>query len=153
MAKKTNSELFSSILYIALGILLAVFRHEAIAIAMTIAGIFFIVTGVLDVIKKNYYNGGVSLVIGIAIILIGNLLKDIIFIVLGILVAVKGVVALIDVLKRKPNVLEIIAPALTIALGIFLAFGDAAPVIVLVAGILLAVDGALGLIGSLINKK
>lgn len=150
---KKNSELFSSILYIALGVLLAIFRHEAIAIAMTIAGIFFIVTGVLDVVKKNYTNGGISLVIGIAIILIGNLLKDIIFIVLGILVAVKGVVALLDILKKKPNALEIISPALTIALGIFLAFGDAASIIVLIAGILLAVDGALGLIGSLTNKK
>ena len=119
---------------------------------MTVAGIFFIVTGVIDVVKKNYTNGGISLVIGIAIILVGNILKDIIFIVLGILVAVKGVVALLDVLKKKPNALEIVSPALTIALGVFLAFGNAAAAIVLIAGILLAVDGVLGLIGSLSKK-
>ena len=149
---KKNPELFSSVLYIALGVLLAIFRHEAIALAMTVAGVFFIVTGVIDVVKKNYTNGGISLVIGIAIILVGNLLKDIIFIVLGILVAVKGVVALLDVLKKKPNALEIVSPALTIALGVFLAFGNAAAAIVLIAGVLLAVDGVLGLIGSLSKK-
>ena len=149
---KKNPELFSSVLYIALGVLLAIFRHEAISLAMTVAGVFFIVTGVIDVVKKNYTNGGISLVIGIAIILVGNLLKDIIFIVLGILVAVKGVVALLDVLKKKPNALEIVSPALTIALGVFLAFGNAAAAIVLIAGILLAVDGVLGLIGSLSKK-
>ncbi len=149
---KKNPELFSSVLYIALGVLLAIFRHEAIALAMTVAGVFFIVTGVIDVVKKNYTNGGISLVIGIAIILVGNLLKDIIFIVLGILVAVKGVVALLDILKKKPNALEIVSPALTIALGVFLAFGNAAAAIVLIAGILLAVDGVLGLIGSLSKK-
>ena len=149
---KKNPELFSSVLYIALGVLLAIFRHEAISLAMTVAGVFFIVTGVIDVVKKNYTNGGISLVIGIAIILVGNILKDIIFIVLGILVAVKGVVALLDVLKKKPNALEIVSPALTIALGVFLAFGNAAAAIVLIAGILLAVDGVLGLIGSLSKK-
>ena len=61
MAKKTNSELFSSVLYIIIGILLVIFRSETIGWAMTIAGIVFVISGILELIKKNFVGGGISL--------------------------------------------------------------------------------------------
>ncbi len=150
MAKKKNSELFSSILYIIVGILIAVFPETALSWAMTIAGIVFVVSGILDLVKKNWAGGAVSLIIGIAIIVLGNILKDIVLLVLGILVAVKGIVALIDVFKKsKKNALEILFPILTIVIGILLAFGGMLHIILVVGGILLAIDGVLGLIGAL----
>ena len=54
MAKKNNSELFASLLYILIGVLLVIFKSETIGWAMTIAGIFFIVSGALDLIKQNW---------------------------------------------------------------------------------------------------
>ena len=150
MAKKKNSELFSSILYIIVGILLVCFPESALSWAMTIAGIVFVVSGILELFKKNWAGGAVSLIIGIAILILGWILAGIVLLVLGILIAIKGIVALIDVFKKsKKNALEILFPILTIVIGILLAFGNLTHIILIVGGILLAIDGVLGLIGSL----
>ena len=150
MAKKKNSELFSSILYIIVGILLVCFPESALSWAMTIAGIVFVVSGILELFKKNWAGGAISLIIGIAILILGWVLAGIVLLVLGILIAIKGIVALIDVFKKsKKNALEILFPILTIVIGILLAFGNLTHIILIVGGILLAIDGVLGLIGSL----
>ena len=150
MAKKKNSELFSSILYIIVGILLVCFPESALSWAMTIAGIVFVFSGILELFKKNWAGGAISLIIGIAILILGWVLAGIVLLVLGILIAIKGIVALIDVFKKsKKNALEILFPILTIVIGILLAFGNLTHIILIVGGILLAIDGVLGLIGSL----
>lgn len=152
MKKKINSEIFSAVLYIVIGILLAVFPGEMLNIAMTVAGIFFIVSGILELVKQNWAGGAVSLVIGIAILVLGWAITWIVLIVLGVLIAIKGIIALFDAIKRKEkNVLEILFPILTIVIGILLAFGNIAGIITIVAGILLALDGVVGLIGALKN--
>ena len=150
MIKKPQSELFTSILYIAIGVLLAIFRSGSLDIAMTIAGVFFIISGVLDIVKKNYVGGAVSAGIGVAIIVLGWLVKNIVLLILGILIAVKGVIALIEVIKKaSKNVLEMIFPVLSIVLGIMLAFGGGLDLIILIVGIVLAVNGVIGLLGAL----
>ena len=150
MAKKTNSELFSSILYIIIGALLIIFRSQTLNWAMTIAGIFFVVSGVLDMVKKNYSGGAVSLIIGIAILVLGWVATAIVLLVLGIMIAIKGIVALIDVFKKnKPNALDIVFPILTIVVGVALAFGNGIDIVIIVTGALLAIDGVLGLIAEL----
>ena len=150
MIKKPQSELFTSILYIAIGVLLAIFRSGSLNIAMTIAGVFFIISGVLDIVKKNYVGGAVSAGIGVAIIVLGWLATKIVLLILGILIAVKGVIALIEVIKKaSKNVLEMIFPVLSIVLGIMLAFGGGLDLIILIVGIVLAVNGVIGLLGAL----
>ncbi len=150
MAKKSNSELFSSLLYIIIGVLLAIFRSQTLGWAMTIAGIFFIVSGVLDIVKKNLTGGGISLVIGLAILILGWLATAIVLLVLGILIAVKGVIALLDALKKsKKNALDLVFPVLTVVVGLLLAFGNGVDVMILIVGILLAIDGVIGLYGAL----
>jgi len=150
MAKKKNSELFSSLLYIIIGVLLVVFRSQTLGWVMTIAGIVFIVSGALDLIKKNWTGGAVSLVIGIAILVLGWTAAQIVLLVLGVLIAVKGVVALLDVLKKnKKNALEIVYPVLSVVVGILLAFGNGLDIMIIIVGVLLAIDGAIGLVGSL----
>ena len=150
MAKKTNSELFASLLYVIVGVLLMVFKAETINWAMTIAGILFIVSGIFDVLKKNYAGGAVSLIIGIAIIVLGNALKNIVLLVLGVMLAIKGIVAFFGVFKKyRKNALDFLFPALTVVLGLMLAFGNGISWMIFAVGILLTVDGILGLIGSL----
>lgn len=149
MAKK-NPALFSSILYIVVGVLLAAFPGKALGWAMTIAGIFFIVSGALDLIKKNFTSGAISLIIGIAIIVLGWLAVKIVILVLGILIAVKGALALIDAFKNnKKNALDIVFPIVTVVVGIALAFGNGVALIITIVGILLAVDGVIGLFSAL----
>ena len=150
MIKKPQSELFTSILYIAIGVLLAIFRSGSLNIAMTIAGVFFIISGVLDIVKKNYVGGAVSAGIGVAIILLGWLATKIVLLIFGILIAVKGVIALIEVIKKaSKNVLEMIFPVLSIVLGLMLAFGYGLDLIISIVGIVLAVNGVIGLLGAL----
>lgn len=150
MAKKTNSELFSSLLYIVIGILLVVFKSQTLNWAMTIVGLFFVISGVLDLVKKNYTGGAVSLIIGIAILVLGWAAAQIVLLVLGILIAVKGIVAFIDAFKKKrTNALDLVFPVLTVVVGLMLAFGNALDIMIIIVGVLLAVDGVLGLIASL----
>ena len=150
MEKKANSELFSSILYVVVGLLLIFFPGDVLNWGMTIAGIFFIVSGILDLIKQNWTGGAVSLIIGIAILVLGWVAVEIVLLVLGILVAIKGIVALINVIKAGPkNALELIFPILTRVIGAVIAFGNALSILLTIGGILLAVDGVIGLIGAL----
>ena len=150
MTKKSNSELFSSILYIIIGILLVIFRSETLNWAMTIAGIVFLISGILDLVKKNWAGGAVSLIIGLAILILGWAATQIVLLVLGILIAVKGIVALINVLKKGAgNVLEVIYPIISVVVGLMLAFGNGLDVMIIIVGVLLAVDGVIGLVGSM----
>ena len=150
MAKKSNNELISALLYIILGVLLIVFKGATLGWAMTIAGIFFIVSGVLDVVRKNMTSGAVSLIIGIAILVLGWLATQIVLLVLGVLIAVKGVLALVDAFKRsKKNALSLLFPILTVVVGLAIAFGNGVDIILVVCGVLLAIDGVLGLLAAL----
>ena len=150
MAKKNHSEQFTAVLYIIIGALLIIFRSQTLGWAMTIAGLFFVISGVLDVFKKNYAGGAVSLIIGIAILVLGWVATAIVLLVLGILIAIKGVVALFDVFKKKkPCALDVVFPILSIVVGITLAFGNGLDIVIVITGILLAIDGVLGLVGSL----
>ena len=148
--KKIDSNLFSSILYILVGLLLIIFRSQTIGWAMTIAGIVFVVSGILELVKKNWTGGAVSLIIGIAIIVLGWLAATIVLLVLGILIAVKGIVALIDAFKKSnKNALDLVFPVLTTVVGLLLAFGNGVDIMILIVGILLAIDGVIGLIGAM----
>ena len=149
MAKKQNNELISALLYIVLGVLLIVFKAQALGWAMTIAGILFVISGALDLIRQNFVGGAVSLIIGIAILVLGWLAVEIVLLVLGILISVKGIVALLAVFKRKrSNALDILFPVLTVAVGLMLAFGNGLDIMLVITGALLAIDGLLGLIGA-----
>ena len=89
MAKKNNtSNLISAILYILVGVLLIVFKSATLGWAMTIAGVIFIISGVIDLIKKNWMGGAVSLIIGISILVLGWTATKIVLLVLGILIAI-----------------------------------------------------------------
>ena len=148
MAKKSNqnSVLFTSFLYIIVGLLLVIFRSETLNWAMTITGAIFAIFGVLELTKKNFAGGGVSLVIGIVILVLGWTLASIVLLVLGILIAIKGVVDLLPLLKKKkPDIKALIVPVVTLVVGILLAFGNGLDILIIITGILLIVDGAIGL--------
>ena len=154
MEKKQNTELISSVLYIIIGILLVIFRSETLGWAMTAAGIFFVICGALDMLAKNYVDGGVSLVIGIAILVLGWTLAKIVLLVFGILIAIKGLILLFEVLQKKKKTLpEIIYPMASVVLGLLLAFGNGLDVLIVISGVLLAIDGVVGVFASLKKRK
>lgn len=149
--KKVNrAELSSALLYLLVGLTLVIFRTQAIGLAMTLAGVFFIVSGVLELFYGNTVGGAVSLVIGIAIIVLGWTLMEIVLLVLGILIAVKGLLALNDELRRKKQSLpSILFAILTVLFGLLLAFGNGFDIILLLVGIFLLANGILGVVAAL----
>ena len=150
MAKKTNSELISSLLYIIIGVILVIFRSETLGWAMTIAGVFFVICGIIDLVKSNWAGGAVSLIIGIAILVLGWAATKIVLLVLGILITVKSIVLLVSVLKvKKKNALDIVFPIISAVVGIMLAFGNGLDIMIIIVGVLLAIDGVIGLVGSI----
>lgn len=148
MAKKSNSNVSSALLYILIGALLIMFRSQTLSWAMTAVGVFFVIFGILDIMKKNTFGGFVSLVIGIAILVLGWTAAHIVLLVLGVLMAVKGVLALFQALTRKTTLLGILFPVLTIVAGVSLAFGNGLDIVLVVAGAILVVDGFLGLVSK-----
>lgn len=153
MTKKSYSELFSSLLYILIGAILICFPGTALKWAMTVAGVLFIVFGILEVLKSNFIGGGFSAIIGIAILVLGWVLTKIVLLVFGILIALKGAVALVDILKEKKiEWLKTIFPIFSVVIGLMLAFGNGLEYILLISGVLLIADGIFGLIGSFLKK-
>ena len=148
MAKKQSLSISSPLLYIILGALLVLFKDQMLGWAMTIAGIFFIVMGVLDVLKKNLSSGIVNLFIGVAIIAAGWLIAGVVLLVLGLFIAFRGVMDLLAVLKLKSKgLMKFLSPVLTIIVGLALAFGNGVGIIITVVGVLLILDGVLALLG------
>ena len=154
MAKKRKSELISSLLYILIGTLLVIFQDRTIGWAMTVMGVLFIIFGILDLVGSNWGSGAVSLIIGIAILVLGWVVTEIVLLVFGILIAVKGVIALIEALRTfKKNVVDIVFAVLTVVIGIMLAFGNGLNVLIIIAGVMLMFNGILGLIGAVSTKS
>jgi uncharacterized membrane protein HdeD (DUF308 family) len=146
---KKHSELVSSLLYILIGALLVIFQDRTIGWAMTVMGALFIVFGILDLVRSNWGGGAVSLIIGIAILVLGWVVTEIVLLVFGVLIALKGVIALIDALRAsKKDVLDIVFSILTIVIGLMLAFGNGLNVLIIIAGVMLMFNGILGLLGA-----
>lgn len=150
MAKRSrsNSNLSSALLYIVLGVLLIVFRGQTLDWAMTIAGVFFILSGIVDIVRKNWTGGALSLIIGIAVLVLGWTATQIVLLVLGVLIALKGLMSLLSAIKYRRSLLTVLFALLTIAVGVILAFGNGLDIVLIVTGALLIVDGLLGLLGS-----
>ena len=151
MAKKKSVSVSSPILYIVLGALLAIFRSSMLNWAMTLAGLFFIVMGIVDLTKKKMLGGIINIVIGVAILVLGWVITSIVLLVLGILIAIKGATELVEVMKlkkKKRTFFKLIFPIITIIVGLALAFGNALDYVILAVGVILIVDGILGLVGA-----
>ena len=149
MAKKQKVNLSSPLLYIVLGALLVIFKTQMLSWAMTFAGLFFILTGLLDLTKKRNSTGIINIAIGVIILIVGWTLVKIVLLVLGVFIAAKGVMTLVEILnQKKRNALRVVFAALTIAAGVALAFGNLLGNLIVLVGILLIVDGVLGLVGA-----
>lgn len=154
MAKKSKLNISSPILYIALGVLLMIFKMQTLGWAMTIAGAFFLLVGLLDLLGKRIYSAIVNFAIGAIILIIGWTILEIVLIVFGILVAARGVMDLVEIVKSKRrNALAIIVAAFTVVIGIALAFGNLIGNLIWIIGLLLVIDGVLGLLGLVDKKK
>ena len=150
-SKKINSNLMSAIMYIVIGALFCIFKAGVLDWLMTIAGILFIVFGIIDLVKGTTTSGVINIAIGAVILIGGWFFIEVVLIVFGILLAVKGTIALINALKaRNVSVFNVIFAVLTLAVGVMLIVSKWALIdwFFIVMGVIFIVDGVLGLFGK-----
>lgn len=148
--KKVSDSVMYAVLYILIGIMFIVFQRSMLNWLLTIAGVVFIALGIYDIIKKNMTNGIIEAVIGIVIILGGWLFVEIVLIVFGALLAVKGISDLIAAFQGTRNVMNIIVAILTLVVGILLIVSKWVMVdwFFIVVGVVFIVEGGLSLLGK-----
>lgn len=145
-SKVTNNMVYA-LLYVIVGILFIVFKSGMLNWLMTIIGVVFIALGVYDIIKKKITNGIIEAAIGVVVIVGGWVFVEIVLIVFGALLIVKGATDLISLFKGSKNVVSIIVAILTIALGVLLIVSKwvALDWMFIVIGIVFIVEGAFSL--------
>ena len=168
MKKIKDSIPVSGLAMLVLGVLFLIFQSGivglALQIAITVWGIFMIVTGVLDVLRGQLIPGIVKAVLGVAAIVLGWVVLTVIVWVVAILLMVTGVLELFQVIKAGFKsksiigiVLALIYPILTIIIGASLVFGAAfvefMNILFIVAGILLIVEGIIEMVSFFAPKK
>ena len=145
-SKVTNNMVYA-LLYVIVGILFIVFKSGMLNWLMTIIGVVFIALGVYDIIKKKITNGIIEAAIGVVVIVGGWVFVEIVLIVFGALLIVKGATDLISLFKGSKNVVSIIVAILTIALGVLLIVSKwvALDWMFIVIGVVFIVEGAFSL--------
>ena len=120
-SKKVSNGVVYALLYIVLGVLFIVFKSGMLNWLMTIAGIVFIALGIFDIIKKRLTQGIIETVIGVVIIVGGWLFVEIVLLVFGALLIVKGVTDLIKACQSKSkDFSKILCAVITAIVGILL---------------------------------
>ena len=161
---KTTSHLISAAVTMALGILFVILKAEVVGICITLLGIALIVTAVLDLVRGLIASGVVKILLAVAVLLIGWLLLDVALLVLGvvlltysILEIIKTIVAVVK--NKKINILAtvfgLIEPALALVASVFLitSRGEAITWTVIIAGVVLIINGVCGVIRAFIPEK
>lgn len=154
--KKVDSSLLTALMYIVVGILFCIFRAEFLRWLLTIVGVLFIVLGVLEALNKNWVATAVDVAIGVIIILGGWLFVEIVLIVFGVLIALKGVTDLMDALKpKKKSIPDIVFACLTIFIGVMLIVSKWVMLdwFFIVLGVIFIINGIMELCGKQLVKK
>ena len=150
--KKGNSTIITALMYVLIGVLCCIFGGGMIEWLLIVGGILFILFGALEIIRKNTLAGVLSIIIGIVLIVGRWAIPTVIMLVFGILIAIKGIISLVEALKRR-STLDTVFAVLTMVAGFLLAFGNAGDIIIRIAGIVLAFNGILELAGKGFSKK
>lgn len=116
-SKAANRSLLLALAYIVMGILFCLKQGAVLNWIMWIAGILFIVQGVLDIVYHNTVPGIVEIVLGVAILYFGIALLNVAVLVLGIILIVYSIANLI---RYHQNLFTILVNLFTALVGALL---------------------------------
>ena len=161
---KTTSHLISAVMTLALGILFVILKADVIGICITVLGDALIVLAVLDLVRGAIASGIIKVLLGAAVLLIGWLLLDIALLVLGIVILVYSISevirTIVAVVKNRKirilaTILGLIEPALGIVASCFLITSRGAAIewTVIVAGVMLIINGVFAIIRAFVHEK
>ena len=154
---KKSEKIITALVVMLLGILLLVMKDNFIGIIMTLAGVCFIVLGIVDILAQSVATASLKIVCGIFVAVSGWLLvQAVLYIVAAVLLGL-GVILLYQLLKNMGwgydwwcVVCEYAIPALCILIGGLLLFHkNGGTAILIVCGILAVLMGAVILFNAL----
>lgn len=159
-----TSYLVSAVVKLALGILFVVLKAEVVGICITLLGVALLVMGIMDLVHNDIPGGIVKIVLAAAVTLIGWLLLEVALIVLGVVILVNSVLDIIKIIvtavqNKGMNILSVvlglIEPALALIAAIFLitSRGTAIEWTVIVAGVVLIINGIISLARTLVPEN
>ena len=159
---KTSEKIISSIVTMALGVLLLVLKGDFISILMTIAGISLITLGVLDIFYQLVPPAVVKIVVGLMIILCGWVIVEVVLYIVAAILLIVGILMLYDKIKKKlycrdivRTIFEFAVPSLFVLIGLMFLFhqGKAVSFIFVVSGILTIMEGGALLANAILEEK
>ena len=161
---KNSVYLVSAAVKLVLGILFIVLKAEVVGIGITLFGIALIVMAVLDLVHNLIANGIVKILLAVAVLLIGWLLIEVAILVLGIVLLVYSILDIVRIvsaavkykdIKIGAFVIGLIEPALALVASIFLitSSGKAIEWAIIAAGIVLIVNGVIGIVRAFVSEQ
>ena len=120
MAKKQSAlaSLITAIAYVAIGVIFIIKRAEMLNIIMIVAGAFFILQGLWDILKnKETVTGLVKILLGVAVIVFGVFFISIALTIFGVLLVVY---AFITFIQSPKNIFSFLSFFITLAIGVLL---------------------------------
>lgn len=142
---KKNNDLLLPVLYIVIGALFCIFKNQIVGWIMTIAGVLFIVNGIIQIVHKETKPGIINIVIGAVIIAFGWTLLWLAMLVFGVLLIISSVM---NFLKGKKDVVAIVKLVVGVVIGALLVTSGFATNdwLFIIVGVILIVQGILYLI-------
>ena len=143
-----NSSLMTAVLTIALGIVFVIKRGGVLGLAVSLVGIVLIIAAIFDLVKKDTTAAIIKGVIGIGVLVFGNLFIHLALYLIAIMLLMMGLLQLVQAIRNKNrNAIAWITPVLSVLAGICLLFqqGSSVDWIFVMVGIVLIIEGILSL--------
>ena len=153
-----TQKILSSVLTVALGVMLIILRSDIVSIAMTVLGVGCIILGVFDLVQKLVPPAVVKIVAGIIVIICGWVIVSAVLYVLAGALLIVGVLFLYEKIKGRVRcqtwyytLCEYAVPILCIVIGTLLLFnqGNTMNWVFIVGGGITIVEGGLLLVDAL----
>ena len=159
--KSAWSAVIESLILIVLGVLFIALQDTMIQVLSYIVGAFFIVKGGFQIINyfmekgqndffnNNLLSGVVSVLIGIAALLIGENMASVFRVIIGVIIIYESLVRINTAIKLSAAKIDVwkyilIVALIMMVLGIFVTFNEGA--IITLIGALMIVTGVVGII-------
>ena len=162
MKTQSRNELIAAILMTVMGILFLVWKTNVISIAMTVFGIFLILQAILSLIAKQYVVAAIKGFFGVIVILLAWVFIKVALIIFAILLALVGLLQLLESIKKLPQAktvlvkaLSFVKPAIYIAISVclFVNTVKAVDVVFIIAGVFFIVEGIISLINYFATSR
>lgn len=155
MNAQRQNKLVSSVLTLAVGLLIMIWKQNVVSIAMTVIAIALMVYGALDILNKKLTLAIVKILAAVAVLVLGWTLISVALYIIGALVLIYGALQLLGFFvsggfkNRKILVIvfALIEPVISVVAGVGLLLSQASTLgwIFTIVGILLIVDAVLAL--------